>query len=371
MNREGKNQKKTKGNDLIRKPLRLQKNHPPIIGIDIGSSYVKIVQMKKNSKLHKLGFEIIPEGMVNQGRIEASQPLSEIIRKTMSKYKIKGNECSLCLSGSEVIVRELKLPEMNENQIMDNLKHEITSFLPLNHDEYCIDYKVLDYIESENNTPGKLSIMVAAVPNNLVLSYINTLKKARLKVVYVDIFPNIAGKIAKWIMNGNNLEVSRSNLCLIDFGARSTNIVILKNGNYFIHKTVNSGGDYLTAIIAEKSNMDLIEAEEYKVSNKFFTNSLQNELSLHVRNFFDFLITDIERTIEFYKNRNNQKSVDHIYIMGGGSLLHGLDEYMEEHLSVKVFRMSDIIGESKMNSKSGESIAFFSHAIGSTLREER
>ncbi len=371
MSREGKNQKKTKGTNLSRKPLRLQKNQQPIIGIDIGSSSIKIVQMKKNNRIHKLGYEVIPEGLVNQGRIEASQPLADIIKKTISKYKITGTECSLCLSGSELIVRELKLPEMNENQIMDNIKHEITSFLPLNHEEYCIDYKVLDYIEAENNAPGKLSVMVAAVPDNLVQSYINTLKKAKLKVVYVDIIPNIAGKIAKWIMNSNNLDASRSNLCIVDFGARNTNIIMLKNGNYFIHKTVNSGGDYLTAIIAEKSNMDLIEAEEYKIKNKFFVNTFQNELSLHVRNFFDFLITDIERTIEFYKNRNNQKSVEQIYIMGGGSLLHGLPEYMEEHLSVKVYRIADLLGQFKYNSKSGESIAFFSNAIGSTMREER
>ncbi len=370
MSTERKNQK-NKGTNLNRNPLRLQRNQQPIIGIDIGSSSIKMVQMKKNNRLHKLGFEKIPEGLVNQGRIEASQPLAEIVKDLMTKYKIKGSECSLCLSGSEMIVRELKLPEMSENQIMDNIKHEITSFLPLNHDEYCIDYKVLDYIQSENNGPGKLSVMVAAVPGNLVQSYINTLKKAKLKVVYVDIIPNIAGKIAKWIMGSNNLNVHHSNVCMIDFGARNTNVVILKDGNYFIHKTINSGGDYLTALIAEKSDMDLIEAEEYKIRNKFFTKNIHDEMSVHVKTFFDFIINDIERTIEFYTNRNNQKSIDQIYIMGGGSLLHGLPEYLEEHLSLKVFRISDMITHFKYGNKSGESIAFFSQAIGSTMREER
>ena len=58
------------------------------------------------------------------------------------------------------------------------------------------------------------------------------------------------------------------------------NHLFSKNGNYFIHKTINSGGDYLTAIIAEKSNMDLIEAEEYKAKNKFFTNNFQSSATL-------------------------------------------------------------------------------------------
>lgn len=124
---------------------QLKKGHRPIIGIDIGSSTIKIVRMKKNNRISRFGIETIPEGMMNQGRIEAPKQLAELIRNMLKKYRIRGRRCSLCLTGSEIIVRELKLPEMSDSQIIENIKHEITSFLPLNHDEYCIDYKVLEY----------------------------------------------------------------------------------------------------------------------------------------------------------------------------------------------------------------------------------
>lgn len=367
--------KKTKGEVsydkvMLHQEERLKKSQKPIIGIDIGNSTIKMVQMKKNSRIARFGMETIPEGIMNQGRIEVPTKLSELIRRTAIKNKIKGKQCSLCFSGSELIVRELRIPEMNEEQIMNNIKHEITSLLPLNHEEYSIDYKILDYIPSDNGNPGKLRIMVAAVPNNIVTTYINTLKKAKLKVAYIDVIPNIAGKLARWIMMNNKSEDKVQNIGIVDFGAKTTNIILLKEGKYFIHKTIMNGGEYLTLQIAEKLNIDRLEAEAMKQNVNFFDNSINNNASEYVKNYMDYLITDIERTIEFFKNRNNQHGVDGIYIMGGGSLLKGLSKYMEDHLYLKVTLLSDSLIQNRKGNDYSDKIAAFSQAIGATMREE-
>jgi len=370
MSKRGRDRNTAYDSVISQREQRLKRSQKPIIGIDIGTSSLKMVQMKKNSKVARWGVEPIPEGMMNQGRIEVSAQIAEVIKKTASKNRIKGNQCSLCLSGNELIIRELKLPEMNQNQIMENIRHEITSFLPLNHEEYCIDYKVLEYIPSQDDIPGKLRIMVAAIPNNVVNTYIKTLKKANLKVVYVDVVPNIAGKLAKWIMMNHNMDESFKNIGIIDLGARTTNIIILKDGNYFIHKTIANGGDYLTSHIADKLNVDFMEAEVFKLKTNFFENNFQNNACESVKNYVDYLITDIERTIEFFKNRNNQLGVDRIFIMGGGSLLKGLPQYMKEHLYVEVSPLSDVLQQFKRANDHTDKVAAFSQAIGATLREE-
>jgi type IV pilus assembly protein PilM len=138
---------------------------------------MKIVQIKNNNRIARSIAVNIPDGMINQGKIETSSQLAKLIKDTLKNNKINSKSCSLCLSGSEIIVRELKLPAMGEDQIMDNIKHELTSFLPLNHDEYCIDYKILEYIPSTEGTAGSIRILVAAVPNKIVQNYIDTLKK--------------------------------------------------------------------------------------------------------------------------------------------------------------------------------------------------
>jgi len=370
MKREGRNHSISYNTIISHRQERLKKGQKSMIGIDIGTSSIKMVQMKKNSKVARWGIEQIPEGMINQGRIEVPSQLAEVIKKTALKNKIKGSHCSLCISSSELVVRELKLPEMNENQIMENIKHEITSFLPLNHEEYSIDYKILEYIPSQDGVPGKLQIMVAAIPNNIVHSYINTLKKANLKVSYVDVVPNIAGKLAKWIMKSQSNDGNLSNIGIIDFGAKNTNIIIIKDGNYFIHKTITNGGDYLTSHIAEKLHIDQMAAEAFKKKVNFFENNFQNHTCDYIRDYFDYLLTDIERTIEFFKNRNNQKGIDRIFIIGGGSLLKGLPVYMKEHLSVEVSLLSNAFQQVKKDNDYTEKVPAFSQAIGATLREE-
>lgn len=344
------------------------KKHKPILGIDIGSSTIKLVQMTKDRNLSKWALETVPTGMINQGRIEAIDPLAEIMIKILKKYKITTKECALYISGSELIVRELILPEMNEEQILENIQQEIISVLPMEHDDYCIDYKVLEYTKADNEEIGKMRVLVGAVPKELVNDYVIALKKAGLKVVYVDVLPNIAGKLCKRMSSGGLISAPR-NICMVDFGAKKTEMIILRDGNYYLHKTVSYGAEYLTSLISMKSEMDLIEAEEFKCRTNFFTGKENDPVNKQVYDYFDFLIRDFERTMEFYSNRCHDK-VDRVYIMGGGAMLEGLAGFMEKQLSVEVRLISEIFNEYQTVGAIGRYISVFSHSIGATFREE-
>jgi Tfp pilus assembly PilM family ATPase len=190
-----------------------------------------------------------------------------------------------------------------------------------------------------------------------------------LKVVYVDVLPSIAGKLCKSIFAGKGSE-KYNNVCLIDFGARTTQIILLKDSNYFIHKTILSGGDYLTGVISDKSGMDIIEAEEYKKKANFFNGSIDDGLSQYVKEAFDYLMRDFDRTIEYYKNRNNQAEIDRIYIMGGGALMEGLAGYMKKQFSAEVYLISDVMKPFQQAINTKMDVAAFSQAIGATMREE-
>ncbi len=357
-------------NNLSQGKLKLQSKQKPMIGVDIGTNSIEIVQMKNNGRIKSYGLEIVPEGMVNQGRVETIFPLADIIRRCINNNKIKGSTCSLCLSSNELIIRELTLPEMSEAQIYENIQIEITSILPLKHDEYCVDYKILEYISSHDNAPNKLRIMVATAPVSLIRSYMNVLKRAKLKVVHIDVAPNVVGKILKWMIQKVGHNFGNNNVCFIDFGGQSTQVIILKEGNYFIHKVIASGGAYLTSIIAEKGNMDFFRAEEHKYRTNFFDETSYNELNIHVKNYFEYLLTDIGRTMEFFDNRNNHIGIDHIFIMGGGSLLPGLRNFMKAHLTPEVNLISDVLGSTNTGNEFYKKTSLYTYAIGATMREE-
>lgn len=348
--------------------LKLLPNKKPILGVDIGSTSLKLAYMKKNYNLAKWAMEPIPSGIINQGRIEARAPLTEIIKKTLKNNKIKAKECALCISCNELIVREIKLPMMEEDQLADNIKHEFTGLLPMDASEYSIDYKIIEYIKSENED-GYYRILVAAVPKSIVNEYILTLKKAGLKVIYIDILQNIAGKLCKWMTLQNRLEKT-NNTCFIDFGAKNTQIIIMKNNNYMIHKTISNGGEYINSIISYKLGLDAMAAEEYKMRTNFFGEEANDALGQQLREFFDYQLREFERTISFFGNRNNHERVERIYLIGGGSMLEGLAEYMQSNLFIEVHPISDVMEEYQSIGGIGKYISAFAQAIGVTMREE-
>jgi len=348
--------------------LTLLQKQKPIIGLDIGSTSIKLAYMKKNFIFDKWACETMPSGIINQGRIEAISPLVDIIKKLRKTYKIRTKHCAIYLSSSELIVRELRLPEMNEDQIMENIKQEIISLLPLGHDEYWIDYKILEYLKPEKEKGGLYRILVAAIPKSLVNDYIITMKRAGLKLLYIDVLPSILGKLSKYLMMKGKLD-KKNNTCFIDFGAKTTQIIILKDNNYYIHKTINNGGEYLTSLIAMKSNTDNLAAEEYKVNINFFTEEKDAALKQQVTDYFDYLIRDIERTLEFF-NRNSHEQVERIFLMGGGSMLEGLAQYISRQLSIEVQLIADVLEEYQEVGAISRHVSALSQAIGVTMREE-
>lgn len=353
---------------LKKKEHIYKKGAKPIIGIDIGSNYIKIVKMKSGNKIAQLGIEQLPEGVVTQGRIEAQDFLIDIIKNILKENRITGKDCAVCISGNEIVVRELTIPDMDENQIENNIRDEMVSFIPLKYEDYSVDYKIIEYIKGKDNASGKLKLLVAAVPRRQARTYVDTLKKAGLRVRYIDIVPNIASKLARGVMYASAREENRD-IAIIDFGAQTTNITVTHQGDYSLHKTIETGGDYLTATIAEKAGMNENQAEEYKCNSNFFANN-SDPLSQHVQNYFEFHLKDIQRILEFFKNRNNNKGISQIYIMGGGSALRGLPGYLEKQLGVNVFLLSEALELFRGSRNQTKYLGVLFNAIGATMRED-
>lgn len=361
--------RKKKQSDMYHNSIRkIIEKEKPILGVDIGSSSIKIVAMKKNHVIDKWVCESVPIGMLNQGIIEAKEPLVGIIKDVLKINKIKIKDCALYLSGKDLIIRELTFPEMDDLQIIENIKQEISSVLPQNLDEYKIDYKILDYIKEEDALEGQIRVLAVAAPEKLIYSYMDVLKKAGLKVKYVDVLPNIAGKLCNLIHSERSND-KPNNTCIIDFGAKATEVMIFRDCNYFLHKSISYGGGYLTETISQRSDMDEADAEEFKHNTNFFGGDLDDPIVRAVYDYFDYLIRDFARTIEFYGNRT-QESVDVIYVMGGGSLLKGFPGYLESQLGIKVKEIGEVIRTTTKADALGSYASILPQAIGVTLREE-
>lgn len=358
--------RKKSSTDLLSDPTLLYKANKPIIGIDVGTNQVKLVQMKGNNKMKAYGIATIPEGLINQGKVEAVEPFANTIKSILRKEKIQGKNCVLCLSNNDVIIREHRLPLMNDKQIRENIIHDIISYLPLEPSEYSIDYRIIEELTSDKGA-REYRIMVTAAPVSLIESYTKALKKSGLNVMYVDVSANAREKLFNYSMLSRGRSVNE-NVCFIDFGAMKTDLVMLHNGKYSLHKTIINGGNSLNAVIAETIDTDLFTAEDYKKKINFFYNNDGNNYG-QITNSIDYLLVDIERTIEFFKNKNNQAEISHIYLSGGGSQLQGLGKYISDHLGIEVSPITDLVQITYLGRRNMRNeMVLLTDAIGSTIR---
>jgi type IV pilus assembly protein PilM len=121
-----------------------------IIGLDIGAERIKIVK-SGHGAIRKAGWAVVPEGVIKQSRIESKELLTETIKSIKKNARIGNGSCALCLSGSETIIRHITLPQMNQDQIYQNVIREISGYLPANQERYNIDYRVQEVYPRRSN----------------------------------------------------------------------------------------------------------------------------------------------------------------------------------------------------------------------------
>lgn len=341
-------------------------------GIDIGSSQIKIAQLNRRGEVVKWAISDTPDGVIKQGRIIAKEPLIKVIKKLVREKRIRRSKCSLCLSSSDIIIRELRLPPMTEHQIQENVYYEISEYLPVNIQRYSIEYKVLEVIKNHESTV--LRVMVLAVPKNIISTYMEVLAGAGLKLKYIDVDVNALSKLIKKSIYSHLSNSSETASCLIDFGSATTKVTVFQNAIYCIHKTIPKGSAQITDIITNQMQTDFSTAEEIKMQKNFIDFPGKKWNNKDVISFLNELTAEIFRVIQYYNNNNRFNNIDHIYLLGGGAHLKGLSKFLEEHLGIKVSIIDDLMPFSMIPPASSKKLKIpfttLSYAIAVTLREE-
>ncbi len=337
-----------------------------IIGVDIGSEYIKIVQTSGGT-VKIAGWAPVPEGVVKQSKIESAEVLSAAIQRLKKQYKIPNGKCVLCLSNPDTVIRHLRLPEMNQNQIYENVVSEIAGFLPVSQDKYNIDYRILEVIQGE---AAQLQVMVVATPRETVSDYIECLKSAGLTVKYVDIAENSYEKLLRYmkfkkIINSNNFAV-------IELGTSKNNIIIYKNGVFFLNQMSVTGIMSLRSSLQHELSIDLKTADKLlKSSISAWNGKAAGGAEISVINrHFSGLASDILKVFDFYDGRNRENPITDVYIAGGLSLVPGVGEFLSEQLRLPVSTLSRLSSFMYKKPQTLLKDPFdYSAALGATFRE--
>ncbi|MFZ5989999.1 MAG: pilus assembly protein PilM [Bacillota bacterium] len=357
------------------------------LSIDVGFRNIKVVEVavNRNNEVYIKNFGIAPTPIncIKNGVIKNIDAVSSEISRIIRENKMKVKKSKIVMSGTSIISRVFlleKIPGMDLDTVVTDA---ITANMPINPEEHKIDYKVLQ--EFKENGVDKLKVFVTAVRKNIINSYIDVLFELGLKPISVDIPANSTAKFfnreikvsidnVKFV-NPNKSQLNKDAFAVIDFGSETTIINILRNKILEFNKVILTGSANMDEIIAKTAHKSIIEAERLKKAYGITVPPPHNTDEDHMRvyralkDMVDKLLNQIYMCLTFYEARCYGVKVGKIFIIGGGSLLKGLSDYMEQVLQIPVYPVGllDIDGIDINKNLNGDKLNFLVNAVGITL----
>jgi type IV pilus assembly protein PilM len=213
-----------------------------IIGIDIGSSSVKLVQVKE----HKGAFTLLnvgilplpPEAIVDNTLMDSSS-IVETIKKLLKSLNIRAKDAACSVSGNSVIIRKISLPAMPSEELEDQIHWEAEQYIPFDINDVNIDFQIL---AADQHDPAKMEVLLVASKKDIINDYLAVFNETGINLAVVDV-DSFAIQNAFEL----NYDVEPENVsALINIGASIMNLNIVKNGISLFTRDVQMGGNLYT-----------------------------------------------------------------------------------------------------------------------------
>ena len=286
----------------------------------------------------------------------------------------KANRVFASISAQQVILRYPKFPVMIAEELENSVRIEAEQYVPYSSDEVSITHAVLKTMESEDSeSGGQFKILLVIAQKGIVNSYTDAIKMAgaKVEVVDVDIIATINALENSFMMTADSQEGGEV-LAIIDTGARTTNISILKSGVLEFTRNIPVAGNHITEAIKDALNQEFEQAEATKISEGSIDDSaMGNELSDIIRGTVSELTEEIRRSFDFFKAQSREQMIHRIILSGGGANLSGFSTFLINELGVDVNLGNPLEGISINVENTDElynNLQQFTVAIGLALR---
>lgn len=300
-----------------------------ILGIDIGSSAVKLVELKESKKGYKLtalGMVYIPPETIVDGAVMNAPVLSEKIQELMAQQKGKVKDCVSAVSGHAVILKKVPFPaSITDEELAEEIKIEAGNYIPHDLDEVYMDYARLDPAGGGDQA----EVILAAVKRDHMNEYINVLKDAGLNPVIMDISAFALENMFETNYDADGAEV----LALVNIGASITNLNIVRGGASLFTRDMNVGGEMYTEEIQKALNVSYEEATAMKMGGDDTgagDEVIPQEVSDIIRSVSEQIAGEVTKSLDFFMTTSADTSISKIYLTGGCSRLQGLDKVIED-----------------------------------------
>ena len=324
-----------------------------LIGLDISSSSVKMVELASDGKsgyrVERYTIEVLPRDAVADGNIVNLEATAEAVRRAWKKMATSTKNVAIALPASHVITKKIIVAAgQREEELEVQVESEANQYIPFALEEVNLDFQVVGPAPS---SPDELEVLIAASRKEKVEDRVAVAEAAGLKPVVMDVesFAVLAAfeLIEKQLPDNGKGQI----VALVDVGANVMNLTVLRNGQQLYGREQAFGGNQLTQDVARLFGMTFEEAESEKRRNNLPDN-YEAEL---LQPFVESMALEVSRALQFFFTSTQFSQVNHIVLSGGCAVLPGADEVVASRTQINTIianPFADMVLSDRVRAKS-------------------
>jgi type IV pilus assembly protein PilM len=300
----------------------------PLIGIDIGSHAIKLVRFGLTGTSYHLRDLAI---------------LQSMLRRLLTLEHIKAKDVALALSGHSVIVKKVQMVRMSEEELGNAMPYEAEQHIPFDVYDVNTDFQILSTQETNPSRNAQMEVLLAAAKKGRVEELTQVARGANLTPAVIDV--DMLALINAFEVNYPE-AVDSGAVAMVHLGASMMTVLIVKNGLTTFQRDIALGGNQYTAEIQRVLGLSHEEAEAVKLGVPTEAPPPANALAA-LQRVTQEVVTEIQRSFEFYLASAGDDPVERVYLSGGSSRMKGLSQVLESRLQLSVelldpFRRIDV-----------------------------
>jgi type IV pilus assembly protein PilM len=310
----------------------LQATAPPLIGVDISSSALKLVELSETGKgayrLERYAVEPLAKDVVTDGNIANLDQVADALRRAHKRLGSRNRNVALALPAAMVITKKIIVPTgQTEEELELQVETEANQYIPFALDEVNLDFQILG---PAPNNADEVEVLIAASRKEKVEDRVAIAEAAGLKPRVMDVESYATEEAFQMIAPSLPANGRDQNIALVDIGAHVMHFYVLRNNQILFSRDQAFGGNQLTHEIQRAFNLSPEEAESAKKNAGLPENYDADVL----QPFMETLALEITRALQFFFTSTSYSQVDQVVLAGGCALVPGLDELVAKRAGV-------------------------------------
>jgi type IV pilus assembly protein PilM len=302
-----------------------------LVGLDIGSSSVKAVELSKKGsalQLLNMGFENLQTDTIVDGQIMELNNVSNVISNIFTEHQIKTPRVAAGVSGHSVIVKNIVLPSMSQEELQESFSWHAEEHIPFDIADVNLDY------ELTSKSSESLHVLMAACKSDKIANVKQAIQLAGKQPVIIDVDAFALQNCYEVNYQPKAGEI----VALLNIGAATMNINILNGTRSVFARDASVGGSQYTSLLQKELGLSFEQAEGVKRGMPLPDGIEARPIQPIIETVSDILALEVKKTIDFYRATaaEGDTTIQKILLAGGGSKLPGLAEFLSRRFEIPV-----------------------------------